>query len=91
MPSEISPRAILRRLVEDPKASVKVRLGALERLKSLGAPVALLQRILRDPQTPARLLKVALDIHDAKEAIRKWNKQRGATAGTGNPNVLGSK
>lgn len=90
MPSEISPRAILRRLVEDPKASCKVRLDALERLKGLGVPVALLQRILRDPQTPPRLLKVALDIHDAKEAIRKWNKQHGAGTGQA-PNVLGSK
>jgi hypothetical protein len=87
MPSPPSIRAVLRRLAENPKSSVKVRLDALARLQSMKVPMALLERLMVDPNTPPRLLKAALDMFEAKVTVRKW-KKKGKSPG---PSVLGSK
>jgi hypothetical protein len=86
MPSPPSIRAVLRRLAENPKSSVKVRLDALTRLQSMKVPMALLERLMVDPNTPPRLLKAALDMFEAKTTIRKWKKQSNAHG-----SVLGSR
>jgi hypothetical protein len=80
MASKPSIRAILRKLAENPKSSLKVRLDSLARLQTMRPPLAMLERILRDPGTPPRLLKLALDMFEVKMTIRKWNKQSKASA-----------
>jgi len=81
-----SVRAALRRLIENPRASCKVRLTALAHLQRLGAPMAMLERLMRDPALPARLLSEVVIAYDAKTIVRKWkHKQKAATS-----NVLGT-
>jgi hypothetical protein len=77
MPSPPSVRAVLCRLVENQKSSVKVRLAALDRLHGMKVPLAMLERLLHNPDTPPRLLKAALDMFEAKATIRKWNRESG--------------
>lgn len=73
-----SVRRALKRLVENPKASCKIRVNALAHLQRLGAPVAMLERLMRDAQLPARLLAAILDVYAAKQTIRQH--KRGAAA-----------
>jgi len=73
-------RRALKRLVEDPKASCKVRLNALAHLQRLGAPVAMLERLLRDPDLPARLLAEVVIAYDAKMTVRDFKKRHDTAA-----------
>jgi len=84
MASAPSVRRALKRLLENPRASCKARLGALTQLQRWGVPIAVLERLMRDQKLPARLLAAVLEAYEVKRTIRKWNKDRGA-------NVLGSK
>ena len=86
MASPPSVRAALKRLIENPKASCKVRLTALAHLQRLGAPVAMLERLMRDPALPARLLSEVVIAYDAKTTVREWKHKRKAVAS----NVLGT-
>ena len=70
MPSKPSIRSVLRRLVENNKASIKTRLQSLARLEDMNVPIALLERLLFDPRTPPRLLKMALDIYETKTTMK---------------------
>ena len=85
MASPPSVRRALKRLVENPKASCKVRLNALAQLQRLGAHAAMLERLLRDRNLPARLLSEVVIAYDAKRAIREWKRKRTAAS-----NVLGT-
>ena len=86
MPSTPSVRRALKRLVENPKASCRIWLNALAHLQRLGAPVAMLERLMRDPALPARLLSEVLIAIDAKTTVREWrHKQKAAVS-----NVLGT-
>ena len=86
MASSPSVRHALKRLVENPRASCKVRLTALAQLQRLGAPVAMLERLMRDPALPARLLSEVVIAYDAKTTVREWkHKQKAAVS-----NVLGT-
>ena len=76
MASPPSVRRALKRLVENPKTSCKVRLSALAHLQKLGAPVAMLERLLRDPDLPARLLAEVVIVYGAKMTVRKWKHKR---------------
>lgn len=76
MASPPSVRRALQRLVENPKASCRVRLSALDHLQRLGAPVAMLERLLRDPDLPARLLAEVVIAYGAKITVRKWRLKR---------------
>jgi hypothetical protein len=75
MPSEPSIRAALRRLAEAKQLPIKARLEALRRLRTLGAPTAMLERLLRDPETPPKLLRLALEMYEARKVVKAW-KQR---------------
>jgi hypothetical protein len=88
MASPPSVRRALKRLVENSKASCKARLLALARLQRLGVPTALLERLMRGPALPPRLLVAVLDVYDAKQTIRE-SRQRQKKAETSS--VLGSK
>ncbi len=81
-----SVRAALKRLIENPRASCKVRLNALARLQRLGAPVAMLERLMRDPALPARLLSEVVVAYDAKTTVREWKRKQKAAVS----NVLGT-
>lgn len=86
MASSPSVRRALKRLIENPRASCKVRLTALAQLQRLGAPIAMLERLMRDPALPARLLSEVLIAIDAKTTVRKWKHKQKAAA----TNVLGA-
>jgi hypothetical protein len=87
MASTPSVRRALKRLVENPKASCRVRLNALANLQRLGAPVAMLERLMRDPTLPARLLSEVVIAYDAKTTVREWKRKQKKA---GNPHVLGT-
>lgn len=82
MPSSPSVRVRLKRLLEDPRASVKIRLSALAQLQKLGIPMVVLERLLKDQALPARLLAEVVTAYEAKRAIREWKRQKAT-------NVLG--
>jgi len=80
MASPPSARRALKRLVESSKASCKARLMGLARLQELGAPVAMLERLMRDPALPLRLLAAVLEVYEAKQTIRDWRRKQKESA-----------
>ena len=81
MPTNPSVRAVLRRLVESKQLSVKSRLDALTRLRGIGCPNAMLERLLHDPATHPKLLKLALELWEARQIVREWKRQPKSPAG----------
>lgn len=82
-----SLRAALKKLVENPRLSVKQRLSAFTRLQQLGVPTALLERLLRDRKLPVRLLSAVTTAYDARLEIQRWKREQKRK--TAAPNVLG--
>ena len=83
MASPPSVRVRLKSLAENPKASVKVRVWALEELSKLGVPMALLQRLMKDRSLNPRLLAKVVEL---VTALRKHRRSQKA----GYSRVLGS-
>jgi hypothetical protein len=56
-----SPDRLYRKIVTNPKATQRARIDALKLLAR--PPYALLERLVSNPKTPARLAKVAADLY----------------------------
>jgi hypothetical protein len=64
------------RLVENPKAAVKVRLASLEAIRE--PSLSLLARLLSNPATPSRLLALAAQRYETALATRRKKSVRSA-------------
>ena len=63
MPRRPNPNTFLKRLAEDPRATEKQRCDALADLAQ-DAPIALLLRLLRSPETLPAVKAKAIEIYD---------------------------
>lgn len=65
------PETIFKRILANHRVSQKGRLMALERLQSV--PVSLLLKLLKDPDTPQRLLKELAARYDVEMSVKGNN------------------
>ena len=64
-----SADAACRRLVLNPKLPIKIRVAALSEMSR--PSIALLSRLMRDKNTPARLVKIAIERFRVETMIRE--------------------
>jgi hypothetical protein len=62
-----SPDRLFRKIVTNPKATQRARIDALKLLAK--PPYAMLERLVSDPSTPARLAKAAADAYALRIAL----------------------
>lgn len=71
------PDSVYKRIVENPKAAIKARIEALNRMTR--CPLAMLYRLVSNPATPTKLYTVAAAKYEyemARKELRKHGREQ---------------